>query len=72
MTQIKERFALSASEAVALEAYERTMVANRRSAAGRSIGNRIHALVRVAPIVLPLAFALLWLYAYGFAPRMPM
>ena len=72
VAEIKERFALSAPEAVALEAYERTMVANRRSAAGRSIGNRIHALVRVAPIVLPFAFALLWLYAYGFAPRIPL
>jgi hypothetical protein len=66
--QIRERLALSAPESVALEAYERTMVANRRSAAGRSIGNHIHALVRVAPLVLPVAFALLWLYAYGFAP----
>ena len=70
--QIRERLELSAPESVALEAYERTMVANRRSAAGRSIGNRIHALVRVAPIVLPFGFALLWLYAYGFAPQVSM
>ena len=67
--QIKDRLELSLSESLALEAYERTMVANRTSAGGRSIGNRIHALVRVTPIVLPFAFALLWLYAYGFAPQ---
>ena len=68
--QIKERLELSLPESLALEAYERTMVAHRRSAAGRSIGDRIHALVRVPPIVLPIGFALLWLYAYAFAPRL--
>ena len=66
--QIKARLVLSVPEALALESYERTMVANRRGATGRLIGNRIHAMVRVPPIVLPIGFALLWLYAYRFAP----
>lgn len=70
VSEIKLRFELAAAEALALDAYERTMVANRRSAVGRSIGKRIHALVRVTPIVLPIGFALLWLYAYAFAPRL--
>ncbi|HEY4957258.1 MAG TPA: hypothetical protein VII31_05535 [Caldimonas sp.] len=70
--QIKDRLDLSVPESLALEAYERTMVANRKSAAGRSIGLRIHALVRVAPLVLPFAFAVLWLYAYRFAPQVAM
>ena len=70
VVRIREQLDLSVAESLALEAYERTMVANRMDAAGRSIGNRIHALVRVTPIVLPIGFALLWLYAYGFAPRL--
>jgi len=65
---IKERLELSVPEALALEAYERTMVSNRTTAAGRPIGRRIHVLVRVTPIILPIGFALLWLYAYAFAP----
>jgi hypothetical protein len=59
---------LSRTESLALEAYERTMVANRTNAAGRVIGGRIHALVRVTPLVLPAGFSILWLYAYFFAP----
>lgn len=66
--EIKARLDLSAPEALALEAYERTTVAHRRNAQGRTVGNRIHALVRITPIVLPVAFSFLWLYAYAFAP----
>lgn len=69
VAEIKARLELPVPQALALEAYERTMVANRRNAAGRTVGNRIHALVRVTPIVLPIGFALLWLYALAFAPR---
>lgn len=61
---------LSAAEALALDVYERTMVSKRRSADGRVVGGRIHALVRITPIILPSGFSLLWLYAYGFAPRL--
>ena len=68
VAQVKEKLELSMQEALALEAYERTMVANRRNAAGRLVGLRIHALVRVTPFVLPIGFGLLWLYAYVFAP----
>ena len=68
VAEIKERLDLSVSETLSLEAYERTMVSNRRTAAGRPIGLRIHALVRVTPIILPIGFTLLWLYAYAFAP----
>jgi hypothetical protein len=66
----EQRLELSVPETMALEAYERTMVAHRRNAAGRPIGNRIHALVRITPIALPAGFTLLWLYAYAFAPRL--
>lgn len=59
---------LTEAERVALQAYQRTMVGNRRSRAGRPIGARIHELVRVPPLVLPIAFSLLWLYAFLFAP----
>lgn len=68
VAQVKERVELSPQEALALEAYERTMVGNRRNTAGRAVGKRIHVLVRVTPITLPIGFALLWLYAYVFAP----
>jgi len=56
------------SEQLALGVYERTMVANRTNAAGRIIGGRIHAIVRSTPLVLPIGFSALWLYAYLFAP----
>lgn len=62
---------LAPGEALALGIYERTMVANRRNAAGRILGGRIHNLVRVPPLLLPPGFALLWLYAMVFAPVGP-
>ena len=68
LSQIRAGFALSPGESAALDAYERTMVRNRRSLDGRAIGNRIHALGRITPLVLPTGFALLWLYAYLRAP----
>jgi hypothetical protein len=55
--------ALTPEQTLALQAYRHTMVANRRAASGRVIGHRIHALVRVTPLLLPLGFASLWLYA---------
>lgn len=70
VSEIKGRLDLTLPEALALQAYERTMVAHRRSASGRTVGNRIHALVRITPIALPIGFALLWLYAYAFAPQL--
>ena len=66
---IKAAFPLSKADIVALQAYERTMVGNRRSATGRMVGGRVHSLVRVAPLILPVGFSLLWLYAYCFAPH---
>jgi tellurite resistance protein len=68
VSRVKSELALSAAEAMALQVYERTMVRNRANKAGRVVGGRIHAMVRVAPLALPVGFALLWLYAYGFAP----
>jgi hypothetical protein len=59
---------LSPAEALALEVYQRTMVRHRTNPAGRVIGGRIHALVRITPLVLPVGFALLWLYALWWAP----
>lgn len=69
VARIKTEIPLSTAEAVALQAYERTMVANRRDKSGRIVGGRIHALVRITPLALPVGFSLLWLYAYGFAPN---
>lgn len=66
--RIKVELTLAAEEIDALLTYEHTMVANRRNAAGRAIGRRIHALVRLTPLLLPIGFAVLWMYAYGFAP----
>jgi hypothetical protein len=68
VARIRDELPLSAADEVALEVYERTMVGNRRAASGRVAGRRIHALVRITPLALPIAFALLWLYAYHFAP----
>jgi hypothetical protein len=68
VAELQGQFDLSPAERLALEAYERTMVSHRRNAAGLPVGNRIHALVRVTPIALPIGFAFLWLYAYAFAP----
>ena len=66
---VKNRFELSQGEREALRAYEQTMIRNRRSRTGRKIGARIHALVRIGPLVLPVGFALLWLYAFFIAPE---
>jgi len=66
--RIKSEVTLDEEQATALQVYEYTMVANRRDRAGRVVGGRIHALVRVTPLILPVAFSLLWLYAYHFAP----
>jgi hypothetical protein len=68
VSQIKASLELSAREALALQVYEHTMVANRTNAAGRIVGGRIHTLVRITPIIIPIGFSLLWLYAYSFAP----
>jgi hypothetical protein len=65
---VKQQFELSPGETVALRAYERTMIRNRTSPGGKRIGQRIHVLVRISPLVLPIGFAMLWLYAYCFAP----
>jgi hypothetical protein len=70
VAEMKDKMELSESEALALRVYERTMIANRKDAAGRVVGSRIHALVRITPIILPIGFSLLWLYAYWYAPRL--
>ncbi len=69
VARIKATVDLPAPQALALQIYESTMVGNRTDAAGRVVGSRIHALVRITPIILPIGFSLLWLYAYGFAPH---
>jgi len=68
VARIKEGITLDPPERLALEVYERTMVANRTNKAGRVIGHRIHALVRITPLVLPIGFCAMWLYAFYFAP----
>jgi hypothetical protein len=68
VSRVKTDLALDPSEQLALDVYERTMVANRTSADGRAIGGRIHALGRIAPLALPIGFAALWLFAYFCAP----
>jgi hypothetical protein len=67
---VKQQFQLSRGESQALRAYEQTMIRNRRSRAGRLIGERIHVLVRISPLLLPCGFSMLWLYAFFFAPVM--
>ena len=67
--QIKAETQLSGAERMALDVYERTLVANRTNAQGRVIGGRIHALVRITPMVLPVGFSVLWLYAWLHAPH---
>ena len=71
VARLKAELLLSKSDAIALQAYERTMVSNRSDSSGRVVGGRIHALVRIAPLALPVGFALLWLYAYFCAPLPP-
>jgi hypothetical protein len=68
VTIVKGQFQLSRSESEALRAYEQTMIKNRTSKGGKVIGGRIHVLVRISPLVLPIGFSLLWLYAFLFAP----
>jgi hypothetical protein len=68
VARIQAECTLSPAEALALDVYQRTMVRHRTDSAGRVIGGRIHALVRITPLVLPVGFALLWLYALGWAP----
>lgn len=70
VTRIKADMALSPSDALALEVYERTMVANRTDSRGRIVGARIHGLVRITPLALPAGFAVLWLYALLCAPAL--
>lgn len=69
VARIQAEFPLSKADILTLQTYERTMVGNRRSASGRMVGGRVHSLVRVAPLILPIGFSLLWLYAYVFAPH---
>jgi hypothetical protein len=66
--RIKAQIPLAAAETDALLSYEHTMVGNRRNGDGPAMGNRIHALVKLTPLLLPVGFALLWLYAYAYAP----
>jgi hypothetical protein len=68
IARIRAEVTLEPQERLALEAYEHTMVANRTNAAGKVVGRRIHALVRITPLVLPVGFSARWLYAYHFAP----
>jgi hypothetical protein len=68
VARIRSELPLTPSETLALEVYERTMVANRQSASGQAIGARIHSLGRIAPLLLPLGFSALWLYALVCAP----
>jgi hypothetical protein len=70
VSQVKRDLSLSPSEKLALDVYERTMVRNRTNASGQVIGGRIHALVRITPLLLPVGFSVLWLYAYLFAPAL--
>jgi tellurite resistance protein len=65
---VKNQFQLSRGESEALRVYEHTMIKNRTSRAGNRIGEKIHVLVRISPLVLPVGFATLWLYAYFCAP----
>jgi hypothetical protein len=69
VARIRAEIPLSKPETLALLVYEQTMVANRRAGSGRVLGGRIHSLVRITPLVLPIGFSLLWLYAYCFAPH---
>jgi hypothetical protein len=68
VSRVKERLALEAGEELALEAYGRTMVGNRTGASGRFMGARVHALVKITPLILPMGFSFLWLHAHLRAP----
>lgn len=71
VSRIRAQVTLDPAEQLALEVYERTMVGNRTNAAGRVVGGRIHALVRITPLLLPVGFSILWLYAFFCAPATP-
>jgi len=62
----RTELALTNSEALALDVYERTMRTNSK---GRVVGARVHGLVRITPLLLPVGFSLIWLYALVVAPR---
>jgi hypothetical protein len=68
VAKIRAEVLLSPSEILALAAYEQTMIPNRKSRHGRVMGTPVHWLVRVTPLVLPVGFTLLWIYAYLRAP----
>lgn len=68
VARVMEEVPLSPTERLALHAYQHTMVANRRAESGRVIGHRIHALVRVTPLLLPFGFTALWLFALLSGP----
>nr|CBA29059.1 hypothetical protein Csp_A10250 [Curvibacter putative symbiont of Hydra magnipapillata] len=61
---------LSAAELLALDVYERTTVPQRTNALGHVVGARVHGLVRITPLLLPVGFSLIWLYALMLAPRL--
>jgi hypothetical protein len=68
VARVRSDVVLSPTEQLALAVYERTTVAKRTNTAGKVIGSRIHALVRITPLILPIGFAALWLYAFHYAP----
>jgi hypothetical protein len=68
VARLKNEVTMSPAELIALATYERTMVSNRTSAHGKAIGGLIHAIGRITPLVLPVGFSAVWLYAYHFAP----
>ncbi|MFO1436079.1 MAG: hypothetical protein U1F34_06940 [Gammaproteobacteria bacterium] len=68
VNRAKSELKLSTSETIALESCERTMAAHRTNRSAQVVGNHILALVRIAPLVLPICFLLLWLHAYFCAP----
>ncbi len=67
--EIKNRLTLTEAEIVAISAYEKTMISNRTNKTGKVVGGKIHALVRVTPLILPVGFSALWLYAIFFGPK---
>jgi hypothetical protein len=65
----RTELALTNSEALTLDVYERTTVAMRTNSKGRVVGARVHDLVRITPLLLPVGLSLIWLYALVVAPR---
>lgn len=66
--QLKSHYSFEPVEQLSMHAYESTIVPNRTTRSGKLVGNHVHWLVRMAPLVVPLGFSLLWLYAFLFAP----